>query len=161
MDAELPAGPAGRAAPRLGGLLRPERVILRLSCEDLRDAIDLAATRLAAASADCNAGDLAGEIHRREREAPTMIGHGVALPHARGSTSEPVAALVTLARPLPLPTPDAVPLQLLFVLVGETSLELLARAARLATPDTVAALAQADNPEAALARLRVIEASFD
>ena len=68
---------------------------------------------------------------------------------------------MALARPLPLATPDAVPLQLLIVLVGETSLELLARAARLATPDTVAALAQADSPEAALARLRVIEAGFD
>lgn len=160
MDAELPAGPAGRAAPRLGVLLRPERVILRLSCEDLRDAIDLAAARLAAEIAGCNAGDLARELHRREREAPTMIGHGVALPHARGPASEPTAALVTLARPLPLATPDAVPLQLLIVLVGETSLELLARAARLATPDTVAALVQADSPEAALARLRHFEAGF-
>jgi PTS system nitrogen regulatory IIA component len=160
MDAELPAGPAGRAAPRLGALLRPERVILRLSCADLADAIDLAAARLAAAIPGCNAGDLARELHRRELQAPTTIGHGVALPHARGPASEPLAALVTLAHPLAVPTPDAVPLQLLLVLVGETSLELLARAARLATPDTVAALAQADSPEAALARLRLIEAGF-
>lgn len=160
MDAELPVGPAGHVAPRLAGLLRPERVILRLSCEDLHDAIDLAAARLAAAIAGCNAADLAREILRRERESPTAIGHGLALPHARGPASEPIAALVTLARPLPVPTPDAVPLQLLLVLVGEAPLELLARAARLATPDTVAALVQADNPEAALARLRHFEAGF-
>jgi PTS system nitrogen regulatory IIA component len=160
MDAELPAGPAGRAAPRIAGLLRPERVILRLSCEDLRDAIELAAVRLAAAIPGCHAGDLAREILRREREAPTAIGRGVALPHARAAASEPIAALVTLAGSLPVPTPDAVPLQLLLVLVGETPLELLARAARLATADTVAALVQADSPEAALARLRHFEAGF-
>jgi hypothetical protein len=63
-------------------------------------------------------------------------------------------------RPLPVATPDVVPLQLLLVLVGEAPLELLARAARLATPDTVAALVQADSPEAALARLRHFEAGF-
>lgn len=160
MDAELPAGPAARKAPRLAGLLRPERVILRLSCEDLRDAIDVAAARLAAAIPGCNAGDLAREVHRREREAPTAIGHGVALPHARGPAREPLAALVTLARPLPVPTPDAAPLQLLLVLIGEAPLELLACAARLATSDTVAALVQADSPEVALARLRQIEAGF-
>ena len=160
MDAELPAGASARKAPRLADLLRPERVILQLSCEDLRDAIDLAAVRLAAVIPGCNAGDLAREIHRRERESPTAIGHGVALPHARGPAREPLAALVTLARPLPTPTPDAVPLQLLLVLIGEAPLELLACAARMATPDTVAALVQADTPEAALARLRHLEAGF-
>lgn len=160
MDAELAPGPGGRATPRLGGLLRPERVILGLSCEELRDAIDLAAGRIAAAIAGCNPVDLAREVLRREREAPTAIGHGVAVPHARATASEPIAALVTLARPLPVPTPDAVPLQLLLVLVGEVPLELLARAARLATPDAVAALVQAESPEAALARLRHFEAGL-
>ena len=160
MDAELSGSPAGGVVPRLAGLLRPERVILRLSCEDLRDAIELAAARIAAAITGCNAADLAREILRREREAPTAIGHGVAIPHARGTASEPLAVLVTLAGPLPVPTPDEIPLQLLFVLVGEAPLELLARAARLATPDTVAALVQADSPEAALARLVHFEAGF-
>ena len=43
---------------------------------------------------------------------------------------------------------------------GDGALRFLARAARLATPDTVAALVQADSPEAALARLRHFEAGF-
>lgn len=164
IDAEFPVwGQAPRpVAPRLSELLTPERVILKLACNYLGDAIDLAAARIAATVPDLSAAAIADEIRRREREAPTGVGHGVAVPHAPGPAAEPVAALVTLARPLAAPTPDDVPLQLLLVLVGRghAPLELLARAARLATPDTVAELTQATTPEAALARVRSIESAF-
>lgn len=164
IDAEFPAGggPARPLAPRLSGLLRPERVVLRLSSGDLGDALDLAAVRLARGTPGASAARLAAEIRRREREAPTGVGHGVAVPHARLPGAEPAAALVTLARPLPVPTPDDVPLQVLFVLVGgdRSPPSLLARAARLATPATVAALTGAGTPEAALARLAAAEAEL-
>src|SRR5690606_30494231 len=70
--------------------------------------------------------------------------------------------LVTLARPLHVPTPDDVPLQLLLVIVGggQAPLELLARAARLATPSTVAELCQAACPDDVLARVRHVESEF-
>lgn len=160
MDSEFPArvgGPAGPAAPRICELLRPERVVVRLSCAHLGDAIDVAATRLA--DADHSASDLAWEIHRREREAPTAVGHGVAIPHVGGSKLTPAAALVTLARPIAGDTPDGVPLQIVLVLIG-APLALLARAVRLATAETVASLAAAGDPEAVLARLRHAEAAF-
>jgi PTS system nitrogen regulatory IIA component len=161
MDHEFPAHRSTRAgppAPRICELLRPERVIVRLSCAHLGDAIDVAATRLA--GADHSASDLAWEIHRREREAPTAIGHGVAIPHVGGTDNgAPSAALVTLARPIAGDTPDGAPLQLVLVLVG-APLALLARAVRLATPETVASLTAAGDPEAVLARLRHAEAAF-
>lgn len=160
MDREFPAHRSARVgptAPPICELLRPERVIVRLSCAHLGDAIDVAATRLA--GADASASDLAWEIHRREREAPTAIGHGVAIPHVTGSNSAPPAALVTLARPIAGDTPDGAPLQVVLVLVG-APLALLARAVRLATPETVASLVAAGDPEAVLARLRHAEAAF-
>lgn len=164
IDAEFPVwGAAARpVAPRLHELLAPERVILRLTCAYLGDAIDVAAARLAGSVSGFSAAAIADEIRRREREAPTGVGHGVAVPHALPPGVEPVAALVTLARPLAAPTPDEVPLQLLLVIVGgnRAPLELLARAARLATPDTVAELTQASTPEAALACVRRVESEF-
>ena len=55
-----------------------------------------------------------------------------------------------------------VPLQLLLVIVGggAAPLELLARAARLATASTVADLCQASTAEAVLARVRHVESEF-
>jgi PTS system nitrogen regulatory IIA component len=164
LDAEFPAwgASAAPAVPRLHQLLTPERVILKLSCSYLGDAIDLAATRLAGAAPGLHAATLAAEIRERERESPTGVGHGVAVPHALDPALEPIAALVTFARPLHVPTPDDVPLQVLLVIVGggQAPLELLARAARLATPGTVAELCQATTPEAALARVRNVESEF-
>lgn len=164
IDAEFPAwGVSARpAVPRLHELLAPERVILKLSCDYLGDAIDLAAARLASAAPDLHAAVIADEIRERERESPTGVGHGVAVPHALDPGREPIAALVTLARPLHVPTPDDVPLQLLLVIVGggQAPLELLARAARLATPSTVAELCGAACVDDVLARVRHVESEF-
>ncbi|MFY0536610.1 PTS sugar transporter subunit IIA [Nannocystis pusilla] len=124
--------------------------------------MDIAAVRLASAAPGLNAAAIAAEIRERERESPTGVGHGVAVPHAMNASVQPVAALVTLARPLPVATPDDIPLQMLLVIVGggQAPLELLARAARLATPDTVADLCQATTPEAALGRVRHAESEL-
>jgi PTS system nitrogen regulatory IIA component len=157
IDAEFPvAGASTRAPPRIVDLLQPERVILRLSCEHLADAIDLAAVRLAGAIPGAHAATLAAEIAHREREASTCVGGALAIPHTFATRVEPVAALVTLARPLRAPTPDDAPLRVLLVLVGggRAPLELLARAARLATPATVAALCEATAADVALTTLR-------
>src|SRR5207247_3335131 len=84
MDAEFPAdAPQGQAAPaRLSSLLTPERVILRLSCNDLEDAIDVAATRLAMEDPDLGASQIARALMRREQSASTALGGAVAVPHA-------------------------------------------------------------------------------
>lgn len=162
IDAEFPAGGSAAAPLRLGDLLRPERVILRLSCSHLDDAIDVAAARLAPAVPGWTAAALAEEVARREREAPTCVGNGVAIPHTFAPPGEPAAVLVTLARPLRVPTPDDVPLRLLLVVAGrgKTPLELLARAAKLAAPAAVAALTEASSPAAALDSVRRLESEF-
>lgn len=163
IEAEFPARGAARpVVPTLCQLVGAERVVQKLSCADLGDAIDVAAARLAGAAPELGAARLAAEIHRREREASTAVGHGFAVPHALVPGCAPAAALVTLARPLAAVTPDDVPLRVLLVLVGggPAPLELLARAVRLANPATVEALVAAADPAAALARLRHAEAAF-
>lgn len=160
IEAEFPSGgPSTRVPPRLGELLRPERVILKLRCAHLDDAIDVAAMHLAKTVPGITATQVAAEVARREREASTSIGNGVAIPHAFGLDVEPAAALVTLARPLRVPTPDDVPLRLLLLLVGggPTPLELLARAAKLASPEGVEALCKATDVDVALSSLRRLE----
>lgn len=155
IDAEFPAeAPQGALTiPRLTSLLTPERVVPRLSCSHLEDTIDVAVSRLASAQSVPSPADLAQAILAREREAPSALGEGLAVPHAVVPRSPPRAALVTLAQPLAAPTPDGRPLRVVVVLVlehrGEMQLHLLAQAARLASADVVDSLASvADGTQA-------------
>lgn len=161
VDSEFPAAaPHGElGAPSLSSLLAPERVILRLSCTDVEDVIDIGAARLASPGGEVSAPVLARLIAEREAESSTAIGGGVAVPHAVVRDAAPRAALVTLARPLDTPTPDGVPLRVFLLLVlGSGSafhLAVLAKAARLAASGMGETLAKARSAEQAL---RAIEA---
>jgi PTS system nitrogen regulatory IIA component len=149
------AAPAPRTVP-LGALLSTNRVVVQLSCEDLEDAIDVAAARLAR-HAGARARLLAARILAREREASTAVGNGFGVPHALIPGAPLEAALVTLAQPLPAPTPDGRPLRVLVVLVGAGGgppfLDVLAQVARLARSDSAEALCRARDPRRLLARL--------
>ena len=159
IDAEFPAdAPHGsQAPPRLSSWLAPERMVLRLSCSDLEDAIDVAATRLAVPGAAIGPAEIARAVMRRESEASTAIGEGVAIPHATIPGVAPRATIITLAKPLRVATPDDQPLRLLVVLVfdqmGRRELEMLSQVARLARPDLVEALTPLSDPRAVLKRV--------
>lgn len=163
LDAEFPVSApwGGAPSPRLGALLTPERVVLRLSCAHLDDVIDVAASRLAAHGGELGASALAQAILRREHEAPTALGNGVAVPHAIVPGASPAAVIVTLAEPLKVPAPDDVPLRLLVALVcaagGRAHLELLAQVARLASRGVAAALCAVHDPAELLRQLAQIE----
>jgi PTS system nitrogen regulatory IIA component len=79
LDAEFPARAARPEAPvpALAPLLAPERLVLRLTCTTLEDALDVAAGRLAVACPGVSAPRLAAEMKRREAEASSMVGNGV------------------------------------------------------------------------------------
>lgn len=160
----------GRSDPRwtarLGPLLAPERIITGLACSDLDDAIDLAALRIAASlDGDADAALLAEHIREREQVAPTLLGGGVAVPHARLRVAQPLAALVTLARPLGASTPDGVPVRVVVVLVtpskGREHLLLLAQVARLTRDDLAGRLEGIADPRRAFAQLTRFEAGTD
>jgi PTS system nitrogen regulatory IIA component len=152
---------------RLGPLVTPERIVTGLACSDLDDAIDLAALRIAASpeAAGANAVAFAEHIREREQVAPTMLGGGVAVPHARVRIVRPIAALVTLARPLFLPTPDGAPVRVVVVLVtpskGRENLLLLAQIARLTRDDLAGRLAGIPDPRRVHAQLTKFEAGAD
>jgi PTS system nitrogen regulatory IIA component len=152
----------GTAKPvRLGDLLTPRRVLVQVICDDLDDIVTLAATRLA--SERDQARVLAARILEREGATPSLMGGGVVVPHAILAGSTPAAALLTLARPMRIRTPDAKPLRVAVVIVTPTSgrahVQLLAHIARLAVRDLVGVLADAKTPERALARLEALDVS--
>jgi PTS system nitrogen regulatory IIA component len=164
LDREFPV-PAVRKeaqAVRLAPLLSPERIVLGLSCTDLEDALDVAAGRLAAARPGAEASSLAALLRQREEEAPSTVGNGVAVPHAFVSGWEPpAAALVTLARPLKLDTPDGLPLRMLVVLAGapgRAHLMRLAHIARLARDTLADQLSEARSAQQVLERLEAMDA---
>lgn len=163
LDQEFPQPRALKAAQSmaLAPLLSPERIIVGLSCAGLEDALDVAAGRLAALSPAVGATALAALLRQREQETPSAVGSGVAVPHAfvAGWTQQ-AAALVTLAKPLQVETPDGLPLRLLVVLVGmrgRVHLMRLAHVARLASAGLADRLGDAGDAHQVLERLGALD----
>jgi PTS system nitrogen regulatory IIA component len=150
-----------RRAVRLRPLVADQAVVLDLLCEDIEDVVDTAVGRLGLPDGAA-ARALAGRILARERESPSLVGGGVALPHAFGSHERSAAALVLLRRPLKAATPDRRPVSLAVVLTGPAgrgSVELLAHVARLAGRGLADALAGPDRANRVLARLDSFESA--
>jgi PTS system nitrogen regulatory IIA component len=100
----------------VASLLTDERIVLQFQGLGFEDLFDVIAGRLGAACG-MGAARIARVLGEREAEVSSAIGDGVAIPvvHAPGP---PLAALVTLAKPLASRTPDGVPLSLMVVLFG-------------------------------------------
>jgi nitrogen PTS system EIIA component len=137
IDSEFPTrrGRVGPGPTRLRDLLTPSRVVLRLACTRLEDLIDVAVARLPAIQG-VSPHQVAAGIWAREQETPSALGGGFAVPHGLVPGSPLAAVLVTLARPLPIETPDGRPIGVALVVVwgesGRQNLDLIARIARLA-----------------------------
>jgi mannitol/fructose-specific phosphotransferase system IIA component (Ntr-type) len=66
-----------------------------------------------------NATKLGNDLVNRERRAPSLPGHGVALPHVRTLQARRLVMAVGICRVgLALPTPDEEPVRLVIALVG-------------------------------------------
>jgi len=161
IDKELSKRSASTNAVRLGELLTPQRVLVQVLCNDLEDIVTLAVTRLASERAQ--ARTLAAKILEREREAPSLMGRGVAVPHAILPGVAPAAALLTFARPVKMVTPDGNDIRAAVVLVTPTSgrrhVQMLAHIARLAVRDLAGAIGDARTPDRVLARLEALDVS--
>ncbi|WNG37597.1 helix-turn-helix domain-containing protein [Archangium violaceum] len=165
LDSEFPVRAAtGREepAPALAPLLAPERMVLRLTCAALDDALDVAAGRFGPACPRLGAAQVMAELKRREKDASSAVGSGVMVPHAFVAETPPMATLVTLAEPLQAETPDGSPLRLLIVLIGEERgrmrLMRLAHMARLASRGLAERLLDAQHPQQVIERLAEMEA---
>jgi PTS system nitrogen regulatory IIA component len=158
---EFASAPEESGSPDLARLISAARICLGVDCPDLGAVITRGASLCVPARSSARAASLAALIHAREAEASTLIGNGFAVPHAIVEGARPVAALLTLARPLSAPTPDGKPITTAIVLVSgdrRGHLEALARIARLASCDAAAALATCASPRSASALLRRCDA---
>jgi PTS system nitrogen regulatory IIA component len=153
IDREFPGSEGEGPEARLSELLLPSRVVLGLSGSDLGDVIDVACLRLPRKSGG-TPRELAERVRSRELESATALGNGFAVPHAIVEGATPSAALVTLARPLAMKTPDARPLRVAVVLItgaaDRAHLTLLAQVARLASYNVAQDLCAAQSAARAL-----------
>lgn len=137
----------------LDRLLPVKSIALRVQAADRAAAIHALAERLDSAKVrDVRA--LEQELLKRERIAPTDMGHGIAIPHAKtNAVTEPVMAAITLADPLPGDENDP-PVRLLFLIAvpeqaADTHVCILASlATRLREPGLCDRLLAADTPQA-------------
>ena len=106
---------------RLSELLTPARIRVPLRSRDkegvLRELVALAVGNGSAGE------DVLGAILERERQFPTGIGYGVAVPHGKSpALSTLVVVAGTSAAPIPYETIDGEPVRLFFLLAGPESL---------------------------------------
>lgn len=129
---------------RLSDLLTPEHIRIPLAATTkggiLRELVEAAVQR------DGHAADeVLGAVLQREREFPTGIGYGVAVPHGRTPV---LPGLVTVAgttvTPVPYETVDGEPVRMFFLLAGPEStagdhVKVLSRISRLVRREPVRA----------------------
>lgn len=108
IDAEFPALELP-SPPSLSDLVG-QRVVIRLACSGMKKVIDVGAERCVS-SDRARARDIARRIRQRERECPTGLGNGFAVPHAIVPGAETSATLITLSQPVACDSPDGTPIE--------------------------------------------------
>ena len=121
----------------LEALLAPQRVLCGADCGSKKRVLETIAGLIAGTRGKDAEDRLCESLNARERLGSTGIGEGIAIPHCRQpDCPAPMAALVTLARPVDFAAIDDAPVDIVFALVvpeGATDehLRLLARLAGL------------------------------
>jgi len=106
---------------RLSELLTPARIRVPLHATDkegvLRELVNMMVTGNGVQS-----GEVLGAILERERQFPTGIGYGVAVPHGKTPALSALAVVAgTTPAPVPYETIDGQPVRLFFLLAGPES----------------------------------------
>ncbi|HIC55525.1 MAG TPA: PTS sugar transporter subunit IIA [Gemmatimonadetes bacterium] len=129
-----------RSAMRLREFLRSDFVVLRLEANDIDGVVE----EVCACAAAAGIGDaevIADKLLERERAHSTVIGSGLAIPHATvPGLAEPVIGIAIAGKPIDYGPPGTDPVRLFFVLLSPPGRErehvkLLARICRLARHD--------------------------
>ncbi|MDH7453861.1 PTS sugar transporter subunit IIA [Luteimonas composti] len=133
-------------------LLDAGRIVVLDDAGTRAQVLDAAARLLCGDAPSAQAHALSEALQEREALASTAIGHGVAIPHARGEGLEVRAAFLRLARPVDFGARDGAPVDLVFAMTAnhdrpELHLEHLAGvAAGLSDPDLRERLRAARTP---------------
>lgn len=125
---------------RLREFLRSDFVVLHLEANDIEGVVE----EVCACAAAAGIGDaevIADKLLERERSHSTVIGSGLAIPHATvPGLAEPVIGVAIAGKPIDYGPPGTDPVRLFFVLLSPPGMErehvkLLARICRLARHD--------------------------
>jgi PTS system nitrogen regulatory IIA component len=159
LDVEFPRARV-RRGPTLTDLLSPERIAIGFEGENLGDLVAVAAARLPE-SRGIDPAEVAEILARKEASSPSLLGGGIAAPHAVIPGIPRTAVLVVAARPLACIPPDGEPVRVGVVVLSARSdavhLEILSRVARLARYRVASELCAAPTPAAVRALVAGLE----
>lgn len=139
-------------------VLVPAAVAVNLAAPDRRGVIAVLLGRLAAAHGSLRESETLQLVWDRERKFSSAVGRGVAVPHARLANLErPLVALGRFSPPVAFPTPDNVPVRLVFLILTPASTPVL----QLKVLGRIAAIVTNDNIRRRLLRARTAESLID
>ena len=127
----------------LMSVIAPSAVAVGLQAEDRREAISLLMGKLAAAEPSLTAPEALKTVWERELKFSSAVGRGVAVPHGRLlSLARPLVAVGRFAKPVAFPSPDNVPVRLVFLILTPAAtpviqLKILGRIASLVTNENL------------------------
>ena len=123
---------------RLRDFLRDDLVMFGLEAGTMVEVLDAIEGHLEAKGFVSSPSGVSAALRTREEAHTTVLGHGVAVPHATiASFEEMLLLVVSTATPVPFGPPDTEPVDLFFVLLSPrgregSHIKLLARICRLA-----------------------------
>lgn len=136
---------------KIGDFLQPDCVALNFGVSDKTALLETLASK-AATVLGLPSGVIATALKERDALGSTGIGDGVCIPHARfREVQRPFGMLVRLKRPLAYDAIDGQPVDLAFLLILPSTMQidqvnaLAAVARQLRTPGTLDRLRSADN----------------
>ena len=148
----------------LSDLVVGSAVAVGLQASDLKAAVAALVALLKAAAPEINEAEVLKAILEREGKLSSAVGRGAAVPHARlANLSRPMVALGRFAKPMSIPSPDNVPVRLVFLILTPAStpmvqLKILSRIAALLTNENLRRkLNRAKTAEALLEILRTAD----
>jgi fructose-specific phosphotransferase system IIA component len=102
---------------RLSNYLTRNLILLDLPAASKDDALARMVDLLAAGKLVSNRDEFLAEVHKRDGQGSTAIGHGMAIPHARSRTLERiVVAMARLQNGVEFGAEDGTPVRLIFLL---------------------------------------------
>ncbi|MBI5239645.1 MAG: DUF21 domain-containing protein [Elusimicrobia bacterium] len=148
----------------LADLVVGPAVAVGLQASDRKAAMALLVSRLKSAVPELNEEEVLKAVLDREAKLPSAVGRGAAVPHARlPGLSRPFVTVGRFAKPVPGPSPDNVPVRLVFLILTPVStpivqLKILSRIAALLTNENLRRkLLRAKTGEALLETLRTAD----
>ncbi len=104
----------------LGELISSEQIIEDMSCQTVRQAVTQLVERLAELRLIDKKATAIRRVMERERLAPTALGSGVAIPHARMEVGDrPIFAVGRHRKGINFGAPDGQPVNLIFLLLWQ------------------------------------------